>query len=204
MDSGTTRRARSDARLSQTDTNETYPSRNEVFDAVKNLRRRYVIYYLQRYGSPVELGELAEQVAAWENDTTVGEVSPSERKSVYSALHQTHLPRLQTAGVVHYDADRSLVRTTDHAARLDLQLASDPHTTLPWHRLYLSLAGISLLVLTSLWQGIPPFAMLSAVEFALLVIAGFGAVALGHTYDLRCWRRRADDAAPDFILELDD
>ncbi|WP_134670784.1 DUF7344 domain-containing protein [Halorussus marinus] len=204
MDSGTTRRARSDARLSGTDADGASPSRDEVFDAVKNLRRRYVVYYLQRYGSPVELGELAEQVAAWENDTTVGDVSPSERKSVYSALHQTHLPKLQAAGVVHYDADRSLVTTPDHAARLDLQLASDPHTSVPWHRVYLSLAVLSLLVLASVWQGVAPFAMVSAVEVALFVTAGFGAIAIGHTYDLRRWRRRADGAAPDFILELDD
>ncbi|WP_132057684.1 DUF7344 domain-containing protein [Halorussus amylolyticus] len=182
----------------------THPSRDEVFDAVKNLRRRYVIYYLQRHGGPVELGDLAEQVAAWENDTTVEKVSPNERKSVYSALHQTHLPKLQAAGVLRYDADRSLVATTDHATRMDLQLASDPHTSVPWHHLYLSLAGASLVVLTSLWQGIYPFSAISGVEFALAVIATFGVTALGHTYDLRRWRRRANDAAPDFILELDD
>ncbi|USZ69023.1 hypothetical protein NGM10_04620 [Halorussus salilacus] len=184
--------------------NVTRPSRAEVFDAVKNLRRRYVLYYLQRHDGPVELGELAEQVAAWENDATVAEVSPSERKSVYSALHQTHLPKLQAAGVVEYDADRSLVATSDQATRLDLRLASDPHTSVPWHRLYLSLAGVSLVVLVSLWQGVHPFALISGVEFALLVIASFGLAALGHTYDLRRWRRRAEHAAPDFILELDD
>ena len=39
------------------------PSREEVFHAVKNLRRRYVLYYLQRCREPVELGTLAEQVA---------------------------------------------------------------------------------------------------------------------------------------------
>ena len=184
--------------------NDTYPSRDEVFDAVKNLRRRYVLYYLQRHGGPVELGELAEQVAAWENDTTVGEVSPSERKSVYSALHQTHLPKLQAAGVLHYDAERSLVAATDQATSLNLQLASDSQTRLPWHHLYLSLAGASLVLLATLWQGIYPFSEISGVEFALFVIAAFGLTALGHTYDLRRWRQRANQAAPDFILELND
>lgn len=180
------------------------PSREEVFDAVKNLRRRYVLYYLQRYGGPAELGELAEQVAAWENDTTVTEVSSSQRKSVYSALHQTHLPKLEAAGVLEYDADQSIVRTTDTAAGLDIQLASDPQTSLPWHRLYLGLSAVSLLLLASVWMSLYPFAFLSGVEYALLVIAAFGATAVGHTYDLRRWRRRAENAAPDFILELDD
>src|SRR6056297_1507882 len=185
-------------------TETTRPSREEVFDAVKNLRRRYVLYYLQRYGGPVDLGELAEQVAAWENDTTVAEVSPGERKSVYSALHQTHLPKLESAGVLRYEAERSLVRTTDKAARLDLQLASDPQTSLPWHRLYLGLAAVSLLVLASVWAGLYPFTLLSGVQYALLVIAVFGVTALFHTHDLRRWRRRANNAAPDFILEVND
>jgi hypothetical protein len=185
-------------------TETTTPSREEVFDAVKNLRRRYVLYYLQRYGGRVELGELAEQVAAWENDTTVSEVSPSQRKSVYSALHQTHLPKLEAAGVLRYDAERSIVRASDTAAGLDMQLASDPQTSLPWHQLYLALAGVSLLLLASVWVSLYPFSILSGVQYALLVIAAFGVTALGHTYDLRRWRRRADSAAPDFILELDD
>ena len=185
-------------------TETTNPSREEVFDAVKNLRRRYVLYYLQRYGGPVELGELAEQVAAWENDTTVSEVSPSQRKSVYSALHQTHLPKLEAAGVLRYDAERSIVRASDTASGLDMQLASDPQTSLPWHRLYLALAGVSLLLLASVWMGLYPFSLLNGVQYALLVIATFGVTAVGHTYDLRRWRRRANRAAPDFILELNE
>ena len=185
-------------------TETTHPSRDEVFDAVKNLRRRYVLYYLQRRGGPVELGTLAEQVAAWENDVTVSEVSPRQRKSVYSALHQTHLPKLEAAGVLRYDANRSIVRPTDTATGLDMQLASDPQTSIPWHQLYLGLAGVSLLLLTSLWMGLYPFELLTGVQYALLVIAAFWLTAMAHTYDLRRWRRRADDAAPDFILELND
>jgi hypothetical protein len=182
----------------------TRPSREEVFDAVKNLRRRYVLYYLQRYGDPVELGELAEQVAAWENDTTVSDVSPGQRKSVYSALHQTHLPKLESAEVLRYDPDRSLVTATQRADRLELQLASDPQTSVPWHRLYLGLAGVSLVLLASVWVDLYPLTLLSGIHYALLVISVFGVTALFHTRDLRQWRRRADNAAPDFILELND
>ncbi|UPV73411.1 hypothetical protein M0R89_12760 [Halorussus limi] len=185
-------------------TETTHPSREEVFDAVKNLRRRYVLYYLQRYGGPVDLGELAEQVAAWENDTTVSGVSSGQRKSVYSALHQTHLPKLEAAGVLRYDPDRSLVEATERAERLEMQLASDPQTSVRWHRLYLGLAAVSLVLLTSVWVDLYPFTLLSGVQYALVVISVFGVTALFHTHDLRRWRRRADNAAPDFILELND
>ncbi|WP_276300485.1 DUF7344 domain-containing protein [Halorussus lipolyticus] len=182
----------------------TRPSREEVFHAVKNLRRRYVLYYLQRYGGPVTLGELAKQVAAWENDTTVPEVSSSQRKSVYSALHQTHLPKLESAGVLNYDPDEGTIEVTERATRLDLQLASDPQTSLPWHRLYLGLSALSLGALASVWTGLYPFTLLSGVQYTLLVIAAFGVIAMAHTYDLRQWRQRADNAAPDFILRVED
>ncbi|PSP55804.1 hypothetical protein BRC82_04280 [Halobacteriales archaeon QS_1_67_19] len=172
------------------------PSREEVFDAVQNLRRRYVLYYLQRFDDPVKLGDLAEQVAAWENDTTPDAVTSNQRKSVYSALHQTHLPRLEAAGVLEYDTERSLIRATRETAGLEIQLASDPQTSLPWHKLYLSLAAVSLLVLLSIWQNLFPFS-LSGVEYALLVVTAFGATATGHTYDRRQWRRRTENAAPD-------
>jgi fatty acid desaturase len=85
-----------------------------------------------------------------------------------------------------------------------MQLASDPQTSIPWHQLYLGLAGVSLLLLISLWMGLYPFELLTGVQYALLVIAAFWLTAMAHTYDLRRWRRRADDAAPDFILELND
>lgn len=179
-------------------------SLDDIYHLLQTKRRRDVLRYLRDAEGRVQLRELAEQVAAWENDTTVREVSSNERKSVYSALHQTHLPKLQAAGVLRYDPERSLVTTTDDASEMDIKLASDPQTTVPWHQLYLVLAGVSLGLLASVWLNVYPLTLLSGIQYALLVIATFGVTALAHTYDLRQWRRRADTAAPDFILELNE
>jgi hypothetical protein len=111
---------------------------------------------------------------------------------------------LESAEVLRYDPDRSLVTATERAERLELQLASDPQTSVPWHRLYLGLAGVSLVLLASVWVDLYPLTLLSGIHYALLVISVFGVTALFHTRDLRQWRRRADNAAPDFILELND
>lgn len=177
-------------------------SEAQVFDAAKNLRRRYALYYLKSEGGSVELGDLAEQIAAWENDTTVEEVTADQRKSVYSALYQTHLPKLEEAGILTYDRGSNVVRFTEHAENLDLYLASDPRTTLRWERLYLGLGTGAVLVVGLSGLGVGPFATISGLAWAGIVAVAFVAVALAHTYDRYLWRRRFDGAAPDFALEL--
>nr|WP_136591542.1 hypothetical protein [Salinigranum halophilum] len=55
---------------------------------------------------------LSRQVAAWENGKSLEEVSAEERRRVYNALQQFHLPKLRDVGVVFYDSDRGTVRST--------------------------------------------------------------------------------------------
>lgn len=79
-----------------------------VFELLKNHRRRSVLKHLRDHGETA-LGDLAEAIAAEENDTTVAELSADERKRVYIGLYQTHLPKMDGAGVVNYDQNRGLV-----------------------------------------------------------------------------------------------
>lgn len=43
--------------------------RDEVFHVLRNRRRRYTLHYLRRE-ERAEIGDIAEQVAAWENEIT--------------------------------------------------------------------------------------------------------------------------------------
>jgi hypothetical protein len=177
-------------------------SEAQVFDAAKNLRRRYALYYLKREGEPVGLGELAEQIAAWENDTTVEAVTAEQRKSVYSALYQTHLPKLEEARVLTYDRRANVVEFTEDAENLDLYLASDPQTTIQWDRLYLGVGSGAVLSVLLSGLGVGPFAAIQGSTWAAVVGVVVTILALAHTYDRRRWQRRFDGAAPDFALEL--
>ncbi|GAA0246414.1 hypothetical protein ACFFQF_05445 [Haladaptatus pallidirubidus] len=176
-------------------------SKQEVYNAVKNLRRRYVLYYLNREQKPVELGELAEQIAAWENNLDVEAVSPEQRKSVYSALYQTHLPKLETIGIVTYDRESKRVSFTDGAQNFELYLATDSQTTVPWHKLYVSLSGIGTVLVVFGWVG---FVSFSGFQLAALVLLLFGITAVAHFYDRHVWQRRFQGATPDLALEFDD
>lgn len=70
------------------------PSRDEVFKALSNRRRRNVITYLKQHDDDARVRDISEQLAAWENDVEIPEVTYKQRKRVYTALHQSHLPKL--------------------------------------------------------------------------------------------------------------
>ena len=53
--------------------------------------------------------EVAEHVAAWENDTTVAHLTSDERQRVYIALYQSHLETLEDAGVIEYNKSRGVI-----------------------------------------------------------------------------------------------
>jgi hypothetical protein len=100
-------------------------SKDELFHLLQNQRRRRVLLYLQSADSEVTMREVAEQVAAWENDTTVEALSSDERQRVYIALYQSHLPKLDDSGVLSYNQQRGIIERTPIANQLDTYLNVD-------------------------------------------------------------------------------
>jgi len=120
----------SDQELSSLDT---------IFDLLSNPRRRFVLHYLKRVEEPVQLTELAAQIAAKENDVPVDELTSQQRKRAYVSLYQTHVPKLEEVGVVTYDADTGNVALTERAGDIDEQLDRNGDD-IPWQWLYLGVA----------------------------------------------------------------
>ncbi|WP_137288960.1 DUF7344 domain-containing protein [Natronorubrum halophilum] len=92
-------------------------SSDDVFHLLQTFRRRETIRYLLCKDGPVRMGDVAEHVAAQEHDTTVADLTSAQRQRVYIPLYQSHLPKLDKAGIIDYDKPRGIVRPTD-----DLQL----------------------------------------------------------------------------------
>jgi hypothetical protein len=82
---------------------------DEVFHLLQNQRRRDVLRVLRDVDGTVEMSDVAEQVAAWEHDTTVEALTSSQRQRVYISLYQRHLPKLDDAGVIDYEQSRGRV-----------------------------------------------------------------------------------------------
>lgn len=149
-----------------------------VFDVLSSARRRYVLHLLKTEG-PMELTELAEHVAAQENDTTVEDLTKQQRKRVYVSLYQTHVPKLEDAGLVDYDQDTSFVELRSRAADIDRYLGEDDGR-FPWQYVYLALAtvGLGLVLLSN--AGVWVFGALSQSAVALTLVVGMLLVAAVH------------------------
>jgi len=75
-----------------------------------------VIDILEDVDSPVSIGDLAERIASNETDKAIGQLTSSERKRVYTALYQAHLPKLDDANVIDFDKHRGKVSPGDSFA----------------------------------------------------------------------------------------
>lgn len=74
-----------------------------VFRVLSNRRRRYTLHYLLQRGTAVKMRTLTEQIAAWEYEIPTDAVTHDQRKRVYTALRQTHLPMMADSGVIDYN-----------------------------------------------------------------------------------------------------
>ena len=167
-------------------------SKDIIFELLKNRRRREVLAYLLDADETVTLGELAEQIAAWENDTSVNALNSDQRKRVYVALYQTHLPKMDDAGIVEYDQDRGLISLADNADLLMMYLDMDSHQQDRWDRWYagLSVAGAALLGVTLL--GAPVLSAIPGIVVATLVVAAFLCLSAAHVVRNRNRERDVD------------
>lgn len=80
-----------------------------VFALLSDRRRRIALNYLRTADAEwIPVGDLAERIAAWE--TELGDPAVVSETSIEIDLVHGHLPKLDRAGVVEFDADRGRVR----------------------------------------------------------------------------------------------
>lgn len=157
-------------------------SRDEIFEVLSSDRRRHLIYFLESHAGEAELRELAQWIAARENGTDPEAISEQARKRVYISLYQTHLPKLETYGLVEYDSDEKRVATTERIEEViglfdESKRVSEP--TFQWQLYYPLLAGgsVVLFVLHLLGVGIT-----STTWLTFVIVGSLLALSLTHYY----------------------
>lgn len=151
-----------------------------AFQMLSCRRRRHVLHYLRQNDGSATLRTLSRRIAAWENDTDPEEITYQQRVRVYTALRQSHLPKMDDGGVVEFDADRSTVVLTDAATQLDVYLDVVPHDDIPWSTYYAGLGALCVGFATLVLIGLPPFSMLAGGAAALLFSALFFVSGVAH------------------------
>lgn len=156
------------------------PSRDEVFTALSNSRRRNVIKYLKANGSEARVRDIAEQLAAWENEVEIPAVTYKQRKRVYTALHQSHLPKLADSGFIDYQSNRGLVSLTEESRHLEVYLEIVSENEILWSEYYFGVAVVCGLLAVAAWIGTVPFGGLSGYAYAAAFSVVFGVSGLVH------------------------
>jgi hypothetical protein len=179
-------------------------SKGEIFEVLRNQRRRYVLHFLQQDGRPVELGDLAQQIAAWEYETTLEGVTPEQRKRVYTTLQQTHLPKMDEATILSFDSDRGVIEPTERTREISIYLEIVPGREFAWRELYLSLGAVSCALVAGLWLGVPLLTALSDLAWAGIIAAVFTATAAAHIYHERHMRLGRSEQPPELSYNADE
>lgn len=176
-------------------------SQDEIFGILSNQRRRYAIHHLHQNGDRADLGELAEKIAAWENDIDVNAVSSDERKRVYTSLQQFHLPKLDEQGILEFDDREGLVELNSIADDVDVYLEVVEGRDVPWSHYYLVLAMVNLAVLTAAYAGTYPLRAIPMADWGIFVAVTFLVSAIAHTYVSRTEMRLGDTETPPEVGE---
>jgi hypothetical protein len=170
-----------DARQVREETVDELPL-DQTFELLKNRRRRAVLQYLRETDEEVvSIGELAEHIAAVENDIDVDAVSSSQRKRAYVGLYQCHLPKMDDMNVIEFRKNRGEISRASNATRLEEFLDHDHNVTRPWYPYYLAIAlgGVFLLA-------VGQFAgtgTLSATVSLAVLVAALLVCASAHAYE---------------------
>jgi hypothetical protein len=153
---------------------EEWEAVDDMFDILSNHRRRRVIQYTETNDDAV-VGDLAEHIAAIENKKPISSLSSQERKRVYIALYQSHLPKMAAANVIDYDKNRGTVVLLEDAKDL-CQLLSEPDPPRRWSKYYLTYTAVSLLML-----GVGAFVFSTGITAVMgFLLMGYVLLTVGH------------------------
>lgn len=92
-------------------------SPDALFTILSDGRRRYALRYLSQKVGAVSLTDLAEQIAIWEETLT-----QDRFERVLTGLYHVHVPKLEEAGLVRYDARQETVELLETAAQATAHL----------------------------------------------------------------------------------
>ncbi|OYR41956.1 hypothetical protein [Halorubrum sp. Eb13] len=158
-------------------------SEDELFDVLANQRRRFAVHLLKREEEDrIAIGDMAEQIAAWENGIETTEITGNERKRVYTALQQSHLPKMDEAGVVEFNKDRGVVEPTPALQNVDLYMDVVEGKEIPWSDYYLGLSGVAVALTGAVWLGAWPFVLLPDMAWTIAIVVAFAFSAMAHKY----------------------
>lgn len=154
-----------------------------IYEILSNNRRRTAFRQLSIAGEEITLRDLSVKIASAET----GQSPPPRgiRESVYSSLHQTHLPMLDEWGVVDYDRDNRSVSLCDNAHEIHRHMDMLTSNGLTWSELYRTLGVFSLLVILGSLLDAPVLNTLDPVLLTSILLFVFALTICSQLWRVR-------------------
>jgi len=132
-------------------------SEDELFDVLSNQRRRFAVHLLKREeDDSIAIGDMAEQIAAGKTGSRRRR-SRATSASAYTALQQSHLPKMDKAGVIDFNKNRGVVEPMPAMTDVDVYMDVVEGEEIPWSDYYLGLSGVAVALVGAVWLGAWPF-----------------------------------------------
>ncbi len=155
-------------------------SKQEVFEILRNTRRRYTIHALKRAEEPLTIKDLSTLIAAWEEEIPLEDVDYDCRRSVHTTLQRSHLPLLESKGVVEIDEEKSLVKPTPLLEEIDVYVEIIRGREIPWAYYYLGLSVLIGAIVLAYAVDVPWFESLSPYSIFAFISVSFAVSAIIH------------------------
>ncbi|WP_251948893.1 DUF7344 domain-containing protein [Thermococcus argininiproducens] len=129
-----------------------------------NDRRMLLIKYLQERDGKADLRDIVDFIAEEE-----GQTDRRHRKSVYVSLIQTHIPKMERAGIIKFD--HHTVTLLEIPENVDVYMEMVGKHDISWSAFY---AGVSIIfAITGLWLNNLPLVIVSGIYLGLSIIQHF-------------------------------
>jgi DNA-binding transcriptional ArsR family regulator len=157
----------------------------QIHQILANPRRRAVLDYVGGRPRATSVRELSEAIAVAESGQSP---APTKvRDSVYTSLHQTHLPRLQELGIVYYDRERSEVVPLGGSRAVDRYTEVVTRFGVTWAEAYRALGVLGLTVVVAALVEVPVVSLIDPLLWTSGFLAAFAACSAYQLWTDR-WR----------------
>ena len=167
--------------------------KDQIFEILSSSRRRQLLYHLHRRGGAADLRDLARDVATAEVEEPIDE---DVVKRLYISLYQTHVPKLEEAGLIHYHQEERRVELTGDVGAIGRVLGTESNDNKRWPLVYALLGLAAIVTVVTIEMGV---LLISPIVVALVLAGALLLLTVLHYY--LSTRRKAEHTLPESIID---
>lgn len=156
----------------------------EIYEILANRRRREAIRHIGSVPGRISVRELTEVIA--QEEAGADPAPRNVRESVYSSLHQRHLPKLEDLGMINYDRTEAEVELLERGQHIDLYMGVVTRYGITWAEFYRAIGVVSLFLVVGSLIDVPMLELVDPLIWASGALAIF-AVASGYQLWTHRW-----------------